>query len=39
MRDELTGLKQDYVDLVGGNDLPLYFGKAGIGNEIPDSLQ
>lgn len=34
LRDELNGLKDDYIILVGGsNDLPLYFGK------VPDSLQ
>ena len=29
MREELAGLKQDYIDLVGGEDLPIYFGKSG----------
>jgi len=34
LRDELNGLKDDYITLVGGtDDLPLCFGK------IPDSLQ
>ena len=28
MREELAGLKQDYIDLVGGDDLPIYFGKS-----------
>ena len=28
LRDELNGLKNDYIDLVGGEtDLPLYFGR------------
>ena len=28
LRDELNGLKNDYIDLVGGDtDLPLYFGR------------
>ena len=35
MREELAGLKQDYIDLVGGDDLPLYFGKSG----YDDALQ
>ena len=35
MREELAGLKQDYIDLVGGDDLPIYFGKSG----YDDALQ
>jgi len=27
IRDELEGLKTDYVMLVGAKDLPIYFGK------------
>ena len=33
--DELNALKDDYINLVGAHDLPLYFGKAG----SPDSYQ
>ena len=35
LRDELNALKDDYINLVGAHDLPLYFGKAG----SPDSYQ
>ena len=35
MRNELNGLKLDYVALVGAGDTPLYFGRDG----VPDSLQ
>ena len=27
IRDELEGLKTDYISLVGPKDLPIYFGK------------
>jgi len=27
LRDEISGLKDDYIQLVGAKDLPLYFGK------------
>lgn len=27
IRDEIDGLKQDYVDLVGAEGLPIYFGR------------
>lgn len=33
LRDEIQGLKDDYIMLVGAKDLPLYFGRA------PDALQ
>jgi len=36
LRNELKGLKSDYVKLVGADDLPLYFGRE---TDIPDSLQ
>ena len=38
LREELKGLKDDYILLVGANDLPLYFGKT---NELggADSFQ
>ena len=30
LQDELSGLKQDYIDLVGGgSNLPIYFGRTG----------
>ena len=38
LRDEMSSLKQDYIDLVGSNDLPIYFGK-NIADEVPDSYQ
>ena len=28
MREELNGLKDDYILLVGAEDLPLYFGRS-----------
>lgn len=33
LQDEIQGLKDDYILLVGAKDLPLYFGRA------PDSFQ
>lgn len=33
VRDKLNALKKEYMDVVGANDLPLYFGK------VPDSMQ
>eukprot|EP00607_Mallomonas_marina_P002835 CAMPEP_0182427738 /NCGR_PEP_ID=MMETSP1167-20130531/19069_1 /TAXON_ID=2988 /ORGANISM="Mallomonas Sp, Strain CCMP3275" /LENGTH=86 /DNA_ID=CAMNT_0024610181 /DNA_START=216 /DNA_END=476 /DNA_ORIENTATION=- len=36
MRDELQGLKTDYIELVGAKDVPIYFGKI---DGTPDSLQ
>ena len=33
LREQLTSLKQEYIKIVGGNDIPIYFGK------IPDALQ
>jgi hypothetical protein len=36
LQEELSGLKQDYIDLVGGgSNLPIYFGRT----EPPDSFQ
>jgi hypothetical protein len=36
LQDELSGLKQDYIDLVGGgSNLPIYFGRTG----PPESFQ
>ena len=35
LRDELNGLKDDYIKLVGAGDLPLYFGNEG----TPDAMQ
>lgn len=33
LRERMMALKQQYIEVVGGNDLPIYFGKT------PDSLQ
>jgi hypothetical protein len=33
LRDEIQGLKDDYINLVGAQEMPLYFGRA------PDGLQ
>jgi hypothetical protein len=33
LRDEIQGLKDDYIVLVGAKEMPLYFGRA------PDGLQ
>ena len=33
LRDEIRGLKDDYIELVGAKEMPLYFGRA------PDDLQ
>lgn len=33
LRDEIRGLKDDYIVLVGAKDIPLYFGR------LPDGLQ
>ena len=36
LQEELSGLKQDYIDLVGGgSNLPIYFGRT----EPPESFQ
>lgn len=40
LREEMAALKQDYIDLVGSNDLPIYFGNVGSSIEqVPDSYQ
>ena len=33
LREEFSNLKQEYYEVVGGNNVPLYFGR------IPDSFQ
>ena len=39
LRLEMTALKQDYIELVGSNDLPIYFGKVDNADQVPDSFQ
>ena len=39
LRYKLSSLKKEYIDLIGSNDLPIYFGKNNDSGQIPDSLQ
>ena len=39
LREELLGLKQDYIELVGAEDLPIYFGRKSSNVIYPDTLQ